>query len=142
MSTLPDDVLARLTAVLGSAPVGDGKAPTVPDSDPPKTPARYVVAYFDDGQRTAENVAHTSDLVTYRWQLTYAARGDSAVRSAVTWLREKAQAALIDVVPDVPGYQFGPIELETTRPTIPDPDVAGSPALFAVDLFVCRGALA
>lgn len=135
MASLPDDVLARLRAALGTAPVGDG---TVPAGDP----ARYVVAYFDDGQRTAENVAHTSDLVTYRWQLTYACRGASAVRGAVTWLRQTCQAALIDVVPVVPGFQFGPIELETTRPTIPDPDVAGTPALFAVDQFVCHGAIA
>lgn len=133
MTTLPDVVLA-LAKAASPVPIGDGRAPA--------GVKRWAVAYFDDGALHAEDVAHTSDLVIHSWQLTYVARGDQAVRSSISIVRAAIRGALIDVVPVVPGWVFGPIELDLARPTIPDPDVPGEPALFAVDLFSCRGSRA
>ncbi|WP_426566382.1 hypothetical protein ACPPVT_07500 [Angustibacter sp. McL0619] len=138
MADLPDATVVLLSAALAPVPFYDGKLPAN-ESD---IPLRYVVGYFDDGTPWAGDVAHTSDLCTYRFQLTYATKGSKASRRAVSWLRNTCRAALIDVVPDVDGWQFGPYELDLARPVEPDNDVPSSPALFAVDQFAIYGARA
>lgn len=130
--SLADYLIARLKTVLGSIPIDDG--------DPQAAP-QHVTFYADPGVYTAGNVAHTSDLVTFRFQLTYIVEGAGADRWQCDWLSALARPALIDHVPVVGGFVFGPIEHETALAAKPDPD-STTAAVFSVDTFVVRGATA
>ena len=130
--TLADYLVARVQAALGAIPVDDGA---------PKAAPRHVAFYGDPGIYTAGDVAHTSDLVTFRFQLTYIVEGAGADRPQCDWMASKARAVLIDHVPVVVGFQFGPIEHGTALAAKSDPD-STTAAVFSVDTFVVRGARA
>ena len=131
--SLPDVILDLVTAAVPDVPVHDGHVPTFTD--------RYVVLWADPGTVSAQDVAHTSDLVQYRFRLTYVTGGAQAGRRSVAWLAGHCRAALIDVMPTVPGWVFGPIELESTAPIQVDPD-SETTVLYGVDSFVVLGARA
>jgi hypothetical protein len=129
---LPDVVISMVSTALAGIPVTDTISP---DGAP-----RYVRFTSDAGVRWAEDVAHTSDLVRYRFRLTYVADASPYGRRGVAAMVDRARAALIDVVPQVAGYVFGPIELEAVdQPIQLDPD-APADVLFGSDAFVVSGA--
>jgi len=130
--SLADYLIARVQTALGAIPVDDGD---------PKAAPRHVAFYGDSGVYTAGDVTHTSDLVTFRFQLTYIVEGPGADRPQCDWLASKARAALIDHVPTVAGFQLAPVEHETALAAKPDPDSTTS-AVFSVDKFVVRGSRA
>lgn len=130
--SLADYLVARVQTALGTIPVDDGA---------PKAAPRHVAFYGDPGIYTAGDVAHTSDLVTFRFQLTYIVEGSGADRPQCDWMASKARAVLIDHVPVVAGLQLGPIEHETALAAKPDPD-STTAAVFSVDTFVVRGSRA
>ena len=130
--TLADYLVARVTDAMAPLPVDDGK---------PKPAPRHVAFYADEPLRAAGDVAHTSNLLTGRFQLTYIGEGTEADRVRVQWMQRKARAVLIDHVPVVDGFVWSPIELETTIPARADCDAVDSP-VSAIDTFVVRGATA
>lgn len=130
--SLADYLVARVKTAMDPLPVDDGKSVKAP---------RHVAFYADEPLRTAEDVAHTSNLLTGRFQLTYIGEDADASRAPVQWMQRKARVALIDHVPVVDGFVWGPIELETTIPAKSDDDSTTS-AVYAIDTFVVRGATA
>lgn len=128
--SLPDYLADRVATALDPIPLDDGMPAPAP---------RHVAFYADQALRTAGDVAHTSNLLTGRFQLTYIVEGTDADRVGVQWMQRQARAVLIDHVPVVAGSVWGPIELETTLPAKPDPDSTTS-AVCAIDTFVVRGA--
>lgn len=139
MTTLPDVALTLSRAALAGVDVFDG--PPVDENGNKVSPPQYVAMWPDLGTPRAEDVAHTSDLVTYRLVFTYVTRGAQAGRDGVRWLTDKTRGALVDVVPTVPGWLFGPFEVESTRLLQDDPDEPEL-VLFASDTFVISGARA
>lgn len=137
--TLPDVALGLVRAQLTGVDVFDG--PPLDANGSPVSPARYVSMYPDLGTLSAQDVAQTSDLVTFRIVFTYVTSGTQAGSAGVRWLADKTRAALVDVVPSVTGWQFGPFVLESTRPIQDDPDEPTT-VLFASDTFVVMGARA
>ncbi|MGN6245114.1 MAG: hypothetical protein ACTHQ3_15790 [Motilibacteraceae bacterium] len=131
---LPDVVIAMIEAALPGVPIGDTVSPAAP---------RYVRFNGDPGERWAEDVAHTSDLVRYRFRVTYVADAEPYGRKGVEWLIDRVRPALVDVVPQVTGYVFGPIELEPgAGQPIQIDDSAVTDVLFGSDGFVVMGARA
>lgn len=128
--TLADYLVDRIGTAIAPLPVDDAR---------PEPAPRHVTFYADEPMRMAGDVAHTSNLLTGRFQCTYTAEGDGAYREQVQWMQRKVRGVLVDHVPAVDGFVWSPIELETTIPAKPDPD-STTFAIFAVDTFVVRGA--
>jgi hypothetical protein len=122
-----------VAAAVPGVPVYDGRVTTPAD--------RYVVLYGDPGWRSSGDVAHTSNLVTFRFQLTYVTGGAQVSRKGCAWLADRCRGALVDVAPVVSGFLFGLVELESTQPIRPDFD-APTDVMFGVDSFVVLGAVA
>lgn len=117
-------VFGLLDAVSG-LDVYDAKVPLGAD-----TP--YVVLYADQGAATSERFNFASDRRSFVVQTT-AVGGDPA---EARWAAEKAQGALLDVVPTVSGRTCWPIYSEMSRPVERDPDVDPSaPLFYAVDVW-------
>lgn len=130
--SLPDAALALVTAAVPGVPVYDGR---VVKAD------RYVVLWSDAGLLSAQDVAQTSDLITYRFRLTYVSGGAQVGRRTCAWLADRCRFALVDIVPIVDGWQFGPIALESTQPIQLDPDEP-TDVMYGSDGFVVSGARA
>lgn len=129
---MAETVIGLIQTALTGIPVDDGLAKPAP---------RHVVFYGDEGMYSAGDVAHTSNLVSFRFQLTYVVEGQSADGTQCRWMARKARAALIDKRPTVTGFSCGPIEHESTQVPRPDTD-ATIPAVFATDSFVILAATA
>lgn len=117
--------LVRASVTLGQptdAPVYDAHVPDDP-------PFRYVVVYPSTALRSAEDLAHTSDMHYLEWRITCV----GSTRAEVEWLATRTRDALVDVKPTVPGLSCGAVEQTDAQPIRPDTNIPGRVVLYSTD---------
>lgn len=128
--SVASELLATLQAVDATIPVGDGKAPDG---------LRYAVLWAGEGLLSAQDVAHTSDLLSLDFQITSVGRGTPEAR----WIARRLRDAIVDRVLTVPGWQLGPIVHDgSERPRDDNDRPDGVTVVFCIDRFHLSGARA
>jgi hypothetical protein len=125
---VPDVILAMLKAAVSPAVTYDAHVPKNDEE-------RYAVLYIAAGAFRAEDVAHTSDLVTFRWQVTSV--GTS--RAQAQWVADRSRDGLIDRRPQVEGWVLGPVEHVNTQQIRSDSDAPDRVLFYGADWYELAG---
>lgn len=135
--TIPDTVIAAVTAGLPGASLWDGNPIDVDqlvvfDGQVPPTPSlRYAVVYIDPGTLRALAVCGQSDDVTVRWQITSVAPDAQRAR----WISATSRDAIVDHRPTVGGWACGLIRHTYSQMPQRDEAVPERRSVYQVDLY-------
>lgn len=122
--TIPDALVAAITAAVAPAAAYDGMVPDEPAD-------RYVVVYADPGTLTAVAACGRSDSVTHRWQVTSVA----PTREQAAWLATRVRDTTVDTVPVVAGWSCGQIRHTYAQLPQRDETVLERSVSYQVDLY-------
>lgn len=122
-----------LVALLGGSPF------TVYDEGVPASPAaRYAVLWSSAGVLSAQDAAHTPDLLLMPFQVTSVGRGPAEAEAVAADQRDR----LVGNAPTASGWVAGPVEHVSSLPTRRDDDRPDESVFFTVDTYQVRAARA
>jgi len=127
--SLTDAVLELLRTGVTPVPVHDGDPPVDGDGNP--VGERYAVLWSSTPERSPDDVGHTSDWVTGRWQVTSVGTSRAQAEAVAVRCRD----ALVDNRPAAPGYATTPLRHASSSPIRRDDDYPGQDLFVAVDTY-------
>lgn len=127
MSTLTDQVLARVAAALPGVTVYDAMVPPTPAD-------RYVIVRSNTGLLTGGAMCLTPDEADFRYWVTYVSSTADA-RWQIEWMVGKVRPALQGALLAEAGWVTSPVRQVDSQPMSRDEQVVARPTLYAVDQF-------